>query len=861
MKSIGSSSIVIATIAAFALTVSGCDAFLSSHQLVGRAHADLAKGDWSRAAIDLRKAVQKDPKDANAWLALARLSLDAADPSDAAVDLGKALKFGARGVEVDTLQARTWLATGQAPALIQAITAKRLALAEPARSVFLAKAYNQVHQPAQALAALATSLARRPIPTDVALAAAVALGEQGESGQALARIRAAMAADPQSYEPPLLEGQVLAARGDTADARTAFERALQRMPAATPLSKRAEALAGLSEAALALGDVSGASKASATLSQVLPAAPIAQLLAARIKLVRGDRLDGIADLERLVANVPSYVNARLLLGAAQFDRVDVEQAQENVDEVLRQAPSNLAARELLARIRLKLHQPQQALDVLAPAVTNQPMTPELYALLGAAGRAAGKPDAALTAIEQAAHAHPKDLALQLNLAQAYLGAHRPTDALALLDKTDPSGENPRRDALWLAATGAVKGESAVRGSVEQLLKAHPTDPGVIDLAANYYASRRQFDQARTLVEHALARAPRNGPLLVMLARIDLAAGQLAPANAALDRLIATQPQNAALVNAVGLLLMQANQYQAALTRFRAAIGIDRSKAMYWFDAGRAQLALNQAGAARESFREATKLAPTWVAPVGALAFIDLQQKDSQRAVARADALIAKNPKNPDALALKGQIESSIGQYVAADASYTAAERLQPSSALAVRLFMVRRAERAAHPEAVLEQWLTQHPDDAAVRTELGMYQLSTNDLPGAAKSFETVMQTAPNDVIALNNLAWIYAKQHDPRAEAVAQRAYQLAPGQPAVADTLGWILVQGHHLQKALPFLASAAKANGAGPDVQYHYAYALAEAGEKTEARAILLRLLANKAPFAARQQATALLARLQS
>ena len=861
MKSIASQCFAAAVVAAFSLTATGCDAFLSSHQLVGRARADLTKGDWGSAAIDLRKAVQKDPKDATAWLALAQLSLAAADPNDAMIDLGKAVKLGARGAEVDTLQARTWLATGQAQALIQAITANRLALSEPARSVFLAKAYNQLRQPAQALAALATPLGLQRVPTAVELAAAVALGEQGESAQALARIRTASTADPHSYAAPLLEGQVLASRGDTAKAKAAFERALQRMPAATPLSARAQALAGLTEAELALGDVAGATKASVTLSQVLPSAPIAQLLAARIKLVHGDRLDGIADLERLVANVPRFVSARLLLGAAQLDRGDLEQARQNIEEVLRQAPDNLAARELLAQIRLKLHQPQQALDVLEPALASQPMTPELYALLGAAGRAAGKPDAALTALEQAAHAHPKDLALQLNLAQAYLGAHRPTDALALLEKTDPSGENTRRDALWLAATGAVSGESAVRGSVEQLLKAHPTDPGVIDLAANYYASLRQFDQARALVEHALARAPRNVPLLVMLARIDLAAGKLAPANAALDRVVATQPQNAALVNAAGLLLMQANQYQAALTRFRAAIGIDRSKAMYWFDAGRAQLALNQAGAARESFREATQLAPTWVAPVGALAFIDLQQKDSQRAVARADTLIAKDPKNPDARALKGQIESSVGQYAAADASYTAAQRLHPSAALAVRLFTVRRAERAAHPEAVLEQWLTQHADDAAVRTELGMYQLSKSDLSNAAKSFEVALRTAPNDVIALNNLAWIYSKQKDPRAEATAERAYQLAPTEPSVADTLGWILVQGRHLQRALPLLASAAKASAGDPTVEYHYAYALAETGNKAAARAILAKLLASKAPFAARQEVKELLGRLQS
>ncbi|NNM60900.1 MAG: tetratricopeptide repeat protein [Steroidobacteraceae bacterium] len=858
MKSL---SLRIMVVVVMGLAAAGCGALISPQHRIERARADIATGQWGAAAIELRQALKSEPHNTEAWLVLAHLSLVAANPGEAYDDVNRALKYGAKGPKVDALRVRTWLATGRAKALLGVIQQGKLRLPEPDRSVAIARAYNQLQQPAQALAALQNALAVNPVPTAVRLAAATALALQGNSDLALQQLGLAASADPHSVAAPLLRGQILASRGQFAAAAAALTIAAHRVVGATTLQKRVAAYAGLADSHLALGEIRQAAKDSAVLTKLAPTAPIAQLIAARIQIAHGDRLGGIGALERLVADVPTYVEARMLLGAAQLERGDFEQARENLEQVIQQAPDNLQARELLARVRLKLHQPGEALKILAPELGTHSMDPQLYALIGAAGRRAGHPDAALQALVHTARARPGDLALQLELAQAYLGANRASDALALLEKLKVSGGDMRRDTLLLAAIGAVKGPAAQTQAAQQLVATHPKSLPMRDLAAVVYASQRRFAHARALLQQALAIAPKDLPTLATLARVDLASGDLKDANAALDTALATQPGNAALANGAGLLLLQANQYEAALARFHTACKLAPRKAAYWFNAGRAQLASNQSAAARESLRKAAQLEPDWLAPVSALALIDLRDKHAPRAIARVQRYLAAHPDDPAALTLQGEVAATAGQYPDAQRAFEAAMRRQPSAALAVKLFEVRRAARLANPQKPLLDWLARRPDDAAVRMELAAYDMAQSSMRAAQQQLQQVLSEAPNYVIALNNLAWVDSKLGDAHAEALAERAYQLAPKQANVADTLGWILAGKHQTQRALPLLAQAVKAAPADPQMQYHYAYALAEAGRGGEARAILGKLLAGKASFPARAAAVRLYAKLKS
>ena len=90
-------------------------------------------------------------------------------------------------------------------------------------------------------------------------------------------------------------------------------------------------------------------------------------------------------------------------------------------------------------------------------------------------------------------------------------------------------------------------------------------------------------------------------------------------------------------------------------------------------------------------------------------------------------------------------------------------------------------------------------------------------------------QEKPHDPVALNNLAWVYQQQHDPRAMDLARQAYVLAPG-AQTADTLGWILTTAGKADTGVLLLRQASAQAASDPRVQYHYAVALKDTGRQS-------------------------------
>jgi putative PEP-CTERM system TPR-repeat lipoprotein len=907
------------------LAAGGCDALTSTRHRIAAAQAALDAGELARAGIELRKAVASQPNNPAVRLALTRLSLETGDLAHAQQELDRAIKVGAKGAEVDGLQARIWLATRQPKHVVEAITSGRLSVGEPQRSIYLARAYNLLGQPQAAKEVLAPLLVGHAPSGDAGAVQAQSLLIEGQVDAALKEASAAAASDPTSVDAPLLESQLLAQRGQLPGAEQAVLTASQRISASTPIPERVTVLGTLTDYRLAQGKLAEAAKSQADLGKLLPGAPVTVLLGARLKLARGKTSEGIADLQRVVERMPNFVPARLLLGGAQLSQGNLNQAQVQFEQILQQAPDNLQARKLLARVRLQLNEPQEALQALNPALNGNATDPQLYRLLEATQVEMGDPASALATLERAVRANPSDRNLKLDLAQAYLGVGRGKDALALLGPADPGHDDLRRARLYVSATYAVGGAGAATEQVEKLLQAHPKDLGMLNLAASYFSVQSQMDRARALLQQALAINARDVATLGNLARVDLISGDVAgaeaamrtalsaephnvrvrvaladilvrrgalaeaeqiltaekdtkapelqfalaqlelargeqgKANEALDRVISLQPNRAELVNQAGTLLMQNGKYEAALARFQKATELEPKSARYVFNVGRAQLAASQENQARLSFQRAHELNSEWIEPVTALALLDVRAKKFDEALQRANDALAKHPGDPDALVLKGDVLASAGKIRDAAAAFADAQRRRPDASTALKLFQIRSAAAAPEPDEPLQQWLALQPNDYRIRDVLGTWYLGQHALQKAAEEFELVVRQVPGYVPGLNNLAWTYFEMNDPRAQSYAQRAHQLAPSSPVIADTLGWILVRERDLSRGLPLLEQATK-GATDPEIQYHYAYALAQSGKRAEARDVLTRVLAGKRDFQSRHDAERLLADLK-
>jgi predicted Zn-dependent protease len=126
-----------------------------------------------------------------------------------------------------------------------------------------------------------------------------------------------------------------------------------------------------------------------------------------------------------------------------------------------------------------------------------------------------------------------------------------------------------------------------------------------------------------------------------------------------------------------------------------------------------------------------------------------------------------------------------------------------------------------------------------VQRQLAQLYLRQGDRPRAVETYERVVEAAPADAVALNNLAGLLLEQSPDEALGYARRASAAAPGSPAIADTLGMARLRSGDVQGALGALGRAHAGLRGNPTVTLHYAQALLAAEQQEEARRLLLEL----------------------
>ena len=108
-------------------------------------------------------------------------------------------------------------------------------------------------------------------------------------------------------------------------------------------------------------------------------------------------------------------------------------------------------------------------------------------------------------------------------------------------------------------------------------------------------------------------------------------------------------------------------------------------------------------------------------------------------------------------------------------------------------------------------------------------------------------RTSPANPTLLNNLAWLLGESgNEPRAIEIGQRAYELAPQSPDIIDTLGWLHVGRGTIDRGVALLKEAHDLAPDRTDIAFHYAKAMADAGEKEAARGVLQKALEDGQAF---------------
>ncbi len=162
--------------------------------------------------------------------------------------------------------------------------------------------------------------------------------------------------------------------------------------------------------------------------------------------------------------------------------------------------------------------------------------------------------------------------------------------------------------------------------------------------------------------------------------------------------------------------------------------------------------------------------------------------------------------------LTGLIEEKEQQHTKALASFKEAWKMDPFELYAEKLYEIYQVNKDySSLSQLIDEWNQRDSANPKALLLKAMQQQEQGKSAEAIISYEKLLTSNSNNLVAMNNLAWLYIDSNPVKAEELASAAYQMAPDSVDVMDTYGWILVKNKKYDQAEEILS---KASALAPD-----------------------------------------------
>ena len=595
------------------------------------------------------------------------------------------------------------------------------------------------------------------------------------------------------------------------------------------------------------------SRAQAALPGHLPT--IKLLAATRIKLRQHDK--AIALLESGLTEHPEDVQLRAMLGNAYLQTGRFEEGSELLAKAVEQAPDLATLRTQLAFGLLARGETKSAIDELQSAVDLGQDLIQADVLLVLSHLKNNESDKALQA-SQALEKRSPDNPLAYNLTGlAYLASGNEDKAREKFLKAlavDPSFVTAQINLARIEFSHNRLDETAER--FQAVLEKVPNNI----TALLGMAGIEELRNNRTKMYEWLAKAQQENPKSsqpgVLMAQAYLRDGENLKALRTARETISSFPNNADALRVLGMAQIAVNEINSAIQSFTHLSDVQKTPQNLTLLANALKRVDNH-NEARSRLKQALEADPSYLPALSAQGDIALREGKLEEAIAVAKTIQGKHPQQSVGHELEAVALIKQSKTAEAITVYEKAYELNPTGDLALKLSRLHiMMGNRQQGQGKLEDWLTKRPEDAEVRAVYASLLQQWGDEEKAIAEYETVLQKLPDNVVVLNNLAWLYQKSKNDRAIALSERAFNLSPDKPEIVDTYGWILVNFGQFEKGLKFIKEAFAKMPGNPEVAFHVGYALNKAGKSEEAKRVLERIVKDhkESPYAGEAKALA-------
>jgi len=698
-------------IAIFALVLSACGE-ATPEQRIEAAKAYIAKSKHSAAIIELKNALQANPKSAEARMLLGVALLETGDEAGAEQELRRALPLGAPRNEVVPPLAQAMVGQGHYGDLVKEFGDEDVG--SPERQADLATSLGQAHinlkQPQEAERAFAKALALRPGYAPALLGGARLKMRAGDVDGALAMIKSAAEAAPKSITPLLYEGEVLIAVRRYDDALSAYRKALELQPKS--LLANYGAISILTEQ----NKLDEAGKLLPVLKQVAPKHRSTHFAQANYEFRRHNVAAAREAIQRYLAIDAGDVNGLFLAAAIEYEAKAYAQAEDYLLRAMARAPNAASPRRMLISSYLRSGKHREAVDALKPMLPYADKDPVTLALAGETYLRTGNAAKAEPMFKKASVLDPTDTRSRTGLGLSQLAQGRSDEGFRELEEAAANDPEGRGDIALFVSAMQKRDYVRAMAAADALEKKQPNKPGPHNLRGLVLLAQKDLAGARKNFERALQIDPSFVPAAASLARMD----------------------------------MQEKNFSAAEKRFEAVLAKNPKS-------GESLLALAEIKARRQAapdevvqlITRAIAANPQLIAARLALINFHLRSKDAGKAVVAAQEAQSAIPDRPEILEASGRAFEQAKNPQQALAAYNRWARLQPASPVpSWRSANVHIAAKDfAAAEASLRKALELKPDFVEAQRALVALDVQRNRTPQALETARSAQKQKPKDPV------------------------------------------------------------------------------------------------------------------
>ncbi|HWP60825.1 MAG TPA: tetratricopeptide repeat protein, partial [Candidatus Acidoferrales bacterium] len=367
-------------------------------------------------------------------------------------------------------------------------------------------------------------------------------------------------------------------------------------------------------------------------------------------------------------------------------------------------------------------------------------------------------------------------------------------------------------------------------------------------AGFYYLGLAQLKQSQLQgAKASLVKATELSPLWVqprlMLARLYLTMGEHDLAWEQTEKILHAQPKNQQALHLAGTAQLRKGQPAKALDLFERAQELDPQDPASRVNIAAVYALQKKYPQALHEYEEVLKVAPDFIPAVQAIARIYQLQGNPRAGIERVRQHLTKTKNQAPLYQVMAHLSAAAKDY-AKGLEYSAkAIELNPD--LLSSYFLIARiyAAQRKFDEAIEQHRKIVQLNPKAVGSYmlLGILHDTKKEHKKANEYYQKVLDIDKNFAPAANNLAWNYAEYGGNLeiALSLAQKAREMQPEDPNIADTLGWIYYKKAIYDRAIGLLReSNEKLEGKNPTVLYHLGAAYYKVGDVEKAREALTR-----------------------